>query len=189
MNMILRSAGCEQREALSPRNAAQVSVELGGAGSGNERTPIFRAEDAMNEICGKGMRHPAPSLRDFHFITALPHPTLKRGANEPCAFGADLSRKQDAIKDPIASQVGSRVGDPPRWPGSVSKLALAAGYSPVLWTPGAKASIWESGEIWVGSYCFAEPASFVYVVTNRLVQASPFFISRWKFNLSGDGFS
>ena len=89
MNVIGRSTRGDKREALAPRNAAQVGIEFSRTGGRNERAAIFGAEDTMNKIARVRMRHDAPSLQDSQFTIALPHPTLKRGANNRCAYGAD----------------------------------------------------------------------------------------------------
>jgi hypothetical protein len=41
----------------------------------------------VNEIAGVRVGHLAPSLRDSHHTLAA-FPTLKRGANNHCAYGA-----------------------------------------------------------------------------------------------------
>jgi len=74
MNMIRRSASCDEREALTLRNAAHVGMKLGHAGFGNKGAAIFCAEDTMNEIARIRVRHLAPSLRDSHSTTAIPTP-------------------------------------------------------------------------------------------------------------------
>jgi len=88
MDVIRRSAGGDQREALAMGYAAQVGIKLGRTDCGNERAPIFRAENTMNEIARVCMRHLTPSLRDSHSTTAISIPTLKRWANKHCAYGA-----------------------------------------------------------------------------------------------------
>lgn len=89
MDVVRRSACRDERETLATRNAAQVSVELGCAGGGNQGAAILGAEDAMNEIARVRVGHGTPSLRDSHSTIAILAPTLKRGANKPCAYGAD----------------------------------------------------------------------------------------------------
>jgi len=64
MNVIGRSTRGDEREALAARNAAQVGVEFGGAGSRDQRAALFGAEDAMDEITYIRVGHEAPSLRD-----------------------------------------------------------------------------------------------------------------------------
>src|ERR1035438_5719855 len=91
MNVIGRSTRGDEREALAARNGTQVGMKLGGAGGRDERAAIFGAEDTMNEIARVRVGHDAPSLRDSQFITTTPYPTLKRGANQPCAYGADCN--------------------------------------------------------------------------------------------------
>jgi len=93
MNMIGGSARGHKRETLAARNAAQVGIEFGGAGGWYQRAALFGAKDTMNEIARVRMRHGTPSLWDSPFTTGIstpPHPTLKRGANKPCAYGARL---------------------------------------------------------------------------------------------------
>src|ERR1039457_6698461 len=44
MNVIGRSTGGDQREALAARNAAQVGIEFGGACGRDQRAALFGAE-------------------------------------------------------------------------------------------------------------------------------------------------
>ena len=74
MNMIRRSARGDEREALAAGNAAQVGIEFGCTGGGNEGAAIFRAENTMDEIARIRMRHLAPSLRDSHSTAAISTP-------------------------------------------------------------------------------------------------------------------
>jgi hypothetical protein len=50
MNVIGHSTRGDEREALAARNAAQLGIEFGGAGGGNQRAALFGAENTMNEI-------------------------------------------------------------------------------------------------------------------------------------------
>jgi len=83
------SARSDEREALTARNAAQVGIEFDRAVSRNQRTPLFGAEDAMDKIARVCMGHDAPS-RDSGYFIGYAHPTLKRGANNRCAYGANF---------------------------------------------------------------------------------------------------
>jgi hypothetical protein len=74
VNVISRSTRGNKREALAAGNAAQVSMEFGCTGCGNEGAAIFRAENTMDEIARVRMRHFAPPLRDSHSTTAISTP-------------------------------------------------------------------------------------------------------------------
>ena len=90
MNVIRRSACGDKRETLATRDAAQIGIEFDRARGRYERTAIFGAEYTMNEIARVCVRHRTPSLWDSQITTAIPFPTLKRGANKHCACGAPV---------------------------------------------------------------------------------------------------
>lgn len=88
MNVVCGSASGDQRKTFVASDSAQVGIEFADSRWLDERSAVFGAEDAMNEIIRICMRHlVVPSLRDS-ILQGFAVPTLKRGANERCAYGA-----------------------------------------------------------------------------------------------------
>ncbi len=83
MDMIFRAAGNDWRHLILPRNAAQKRPESLLQRRGNEWTPFFGAENAVET--GTDVRHAAiqPSLRDLGNSGLYPAVNCRAISNYP----------------------------------------------------------------------------------------------------------
>ncbi len=88
VNVVRSSTGGEQRETFAPGDAAKMSIEPGLARDSDERAAVFGAKDTVDEIACVCVGHATVVPTGLQFYMGLAFPTLKRGANEHCAYGA-----------------------------------------------------------------------------------------------------
>lgn len=90
MEMVGGSSYGEDFKFLVFRDAEDIGVKLFAAGFRDEIGAVFRAKDAMHEICGIGMRHWCRPSRDSP-SKATPTQRLRAGLTDSAPSGHALA--------------------------------------------------------------------------------------------------